>query len=120
MNKRLKKRWLEALRSGKYKQSRGQFKVTEEEHARQVANYFDKKSAAPVGYCCLGVLCEISPKLKKLVGPDWEDEGRFDRDAAAYAGLSDDLGYAQDTLIDLNDQHRKSFKQIANWIEKNL
>ena len=40
MNKEIKAKWIEALKSGKYKQTKGTLK---DEH----------------GYCCLGVLCEI-------------------------------------------------------------
>jgi hypothetical protein len=41
MNQALKSKWLTALRSGNYKQSKMQLKSDD-------------------GYCCLGVLCEVS------------------------------------------------------------
>ena len=47
MKKNIAMRWIKALRSGKYKQARSALR--------------NKK----VGYCCLGVLCEIS-KLGKF------------------------------------------------------
>jgi len=45
MKKAIKKRWLKALRSGKYKQGTGWLRNGEE-------------------YCCLGVLCDIYGKEK--------------------------------------------------------
>lgn len=41
MNQDIKKRWVEALRSGKYKQTRGALKDDQ-------------------GFCCLGVLCDLA------------------------------------------------------------
>ncbi len=46
----IKKRWINALRSGDYEQSSGQLQDT-------------------IGYCCLGVLCDV---VKYDVGLDWE------------------------------------------------
>ena len=45
MNKEIKKKWLAALRSGKYKQTRNQLREV-------VADGED-------GFCCLGVLCDV-------------------------------------------------------------
>ena len=44
MDQEFKAKWVEALRSGEYKQGRGYLKVTENGEAR---------------YCCLGVACEL-------------------------------------------------------------
>ena len=107
MNKALKKKWVAALRSGKYRQGRARL-CTPAKHGGHVK------------YCCLGVLCEIS-KAEKI----W-------RDAYGYLG-SDSYVFVPDRLaeeIDLqnNDQidlaamndDGKSFREIANWIEENL
>lgn len=51
MNQEIKKQWVEALRSGKYKQ--GKFKLKRNDQ-----------------YCCLGVLCDI---VKGSLGKDWEN-----------------------------------------------
>jgi len=51
MNKRIKTRWLKALRSGKYKQGR-----------------YALRTKSDNGFCCLGVLCDLytkSPEGKK-------------------------------------------------------
>ncbi len=50
MNAGIKKAWLEALRSGRFRQGRGRLhKVTPEGHE----------------FCCLGVLCELYGKCNK-------------------------------------------------------
>ncbi len=56
MNKRIKTRWLKALRGGKYKQGTEQLKTDEG------------------GYCCLGVLCDLYANTKegKEAGAHWE------------------------------------------------
>lgn len=112
MNKRLKSRWIEALRSGKYKQGKGA--LQEIEGGSQV----DK-------FCCLGVLCQISPKTKALtlsVGDKaapkrLSNQAYLSEPASAYAGLNAE---AQGTLSKMNDSGGYSFNKIAKWIEKNL
>ena len=111
----LMKRWIAALRSGEYKQGTGNL-------------YRDCK------YCCLGVLCDISPSFRK------GEEGFFSRNNRHFMeylpkSLSKPLGLdsrdskgnsVQHRLIDMNDggvferTNRKSFKQIASYIEKNI
>lgn len=44
MNKKVKKLWLDALRSGEYAQAGGKLRTTE-------------------GFCCLGVLCDVHSKV---------------------------------------------------------
>ncbi len=46
MNKQVKKKWIKALKSGKYKQTKGHLKDE-------------------TGHCCLGVLCDIYAKERK-------------------------------------------------------
>lgn len=97
------KLWIKALRSGEYKQTRCTLK--------------DNK-----GFCCLGVLCDLAAKDG---GEQWEQEGeRFiygdcseipPRDILTYLNLSEDK---ESTLIQMNDILNKSFKSIANYIEK--
>ena len=88
-----KKKWVKALRSGKYKQQR---------------EGFLKKDGA---YCCLGVACSI-----KVTKP-------FNNESMSLSGftscrfLPEDI---QEKLQLMNDKKGKSFEQIANWIEKNL
>lgn len=114
MDAKLKKRWIAALRSGRYKQGRG----------------FLKTGATR---CCLGVLADIKgvvwrknqPYFKgEAVGLYAEEQGLL---SPAFCGISKET---QLTLADLNDGPRFpgtvtrdkpwSFKQIADYIEKRL
>jgi hypothetical protein len=57
MNERLKKRWLKALRSGEYKQA--QEALRGPVYPSDDNGFIDDDQEAGVGYCCLGVLCEV-------------------------------------------------------------
>lgn len=100
MKKSIMKRWVKALRSGKYKKGTGQLRS---------GNRF----------CCLGVLCELSTL------PYEHFEEGLPRDVIAWAGMRTDcgkiLGLPRD-LTGYNDGtecRMKSFNAIANLIEKN-
>lgn len=93
MTNEQKTNWIEALKSGKYKQTQG-------------ALQRDGK------YCCLGVLQKITGcKLRTtLNGSD-------------SSSIIDDEFLSlivQGELIKFNDCDKKSFTEIADWIEKNL
>ena len=100
----LRTAWLEALRSGKYKQGR------------------DKLCNLQNQYCCLGVLCEVAgiPKVKE------DDLLTFDGCTAALppslvekVGLYDHFGQSKDSmscLSHLND-NGTPFSEIANLLE---
>lgn len=111
-----KKKWLKALRSGEYKQGKGLL-------------YSSKDDS----YCCLGVACKVQG-----ISPD---QWGFMDGKNKYKGIPDILiGYDNNDLTNvlacMNDafttrrantikpsftyKKRRSFKQIANWIEKNL
>lgn len=103
MNAEIKAKWLDALRSGKYKQGT---------HTLQKNNCF----------CCLGVLCDI-------VEPEGWDEGVTDG-MVLHDGVQDfptdrfleKVGLFADeagTLAEMND-HGQSFAEIADYIEANL
>ncbi len=105
-----KKKWLEALRSGKYKQATGQLEKEGE-------------------YCCLGVACKIAGYSDNKMG----DMGKLfkshfpripqvldDRNTVHLKSIDGFSVNASQQLVDLNDSGGKSFKQIADWIEKNL
>lgn len=103
------KKWVKALRSGKYIQNRlGYLK-------------------ASGGYCCLGVACELynektkkkvalirhrylAPTVVKWLGLD-NDKGRF------YNGLPDEETNFEDSLAGMNDSGI-GFNAIADFIEK--
>jgi hypothetical protein len=133
MKKEIAKKWVKALRSGKYKQGKG--------YLKQFNNKHEPK------HCCLGVLCELyNDTMKKnhkkslyveemVDGSDGTDFIRFDlsdgglpKAVRQWAGIACALGdftvekdnyYIEECLADLNDSGKK-FSTIANIIEKNV
>jgi hypothetical protein len=117
MNKRVKRLWIKALRSGKYKQGAG--------FLRQSAD-----GGNGYAYCCLGVLCEI---YSKQTGSDgaWNDRvfrttkgsssGALPEAVQEWAGIDVPDPLLGRTLMasTLNDKG-KSFTFIAGRIEKYL
>ncbi len=115
MNAKIKQRWLKALRSGKYKQGRGQLK--------------NGKS-----FCCLGVLCDIHRKTTKQTNWDGKyylcNGYSLPQEVTDWAGLTDfDPTVGQASLATYNDGTKCSnggpikkhnFRQIAALIEKYL
>ena len=120
MNEDIKKKWLEALRSGKYQQGTG---------------FLQKEGR----YCCLGVLCDLFAEDDDCDG-EWVqaatgamkfkpsgDPGRHDFlpvPVSEWADLEHGpydpiIGEGDDTLSQLND-HGKTFKEIADVIEEHL
>lgn len=114
MNKRIKRLWIKALRSGKYQQKQSALRVIED---------------GTVSYCCLGVLCEV---YRGATGKGkWEGSGFIVGGAFSTSQLPDPvrewagmeqanprLGRTQ-TAIELNDSG-KPFIFIADRIEKYL
>lgn len=106
MDKKLKKEWLKALRSGKYRQAREMLRTTWNKHN---------------SYCCLGVLARVAgakfydgvPTLDGMSIGDGDVEYLDD----GFAGLS---RTTQEKLVKMNDEDGVNFNQIADWIEKNL
>jgi len=92
------KQWAKALRSGDYKQARGQLKKG-------------------VGYCCLGVLCDIVDR--KGHGKDWFNGDMYPPDNVKHrAGLNVVFGVNDvDELADLNDHHKATFEEIADVVD---
>lgn len=128
MDPAVKAQWLTALRSGEYKQTGGTLK------GRTLDD--DGYATGPVGFCCLGVLCDV-------VAPDGFDEYLPDRFRYLYGdeietaglpeGMSDrinmdsmgNIGTIQDqdgdyravALYRLNDTDLFTFSQIADVVE---
>lgn len=101
------KKWLKALKSGKYKQTAGALKHKE-------------------GFCCLGVLCEVynenskTPiKPKKIKNQDsyvYNNNHSFPPNIVAeWAGLKIE---AMTNLTHFNDVQEYSFEKIASLMEK--
>ncbi|MEM9067149.1 MAG: hypothetical protein AAGE52_01545 [Myxococcota bacterium] len=109
MTPELKAKWLKALRSGDYKQGAHQLRTRK-------------------GYCCLGVLCDVSGAgswVKR--GHGWQYE-IGDEILVGYAGTAGSLcsfnpfgveHAIQGHVADMNDCGR-SFAEIADYLEEVL
>ena len=115
MHKEIADKWVEALRSGEYEQT---------QHALHDG----------VGFCCLGVLCDLFPGRQWLesttihhLSGACRAEGVIDSCALPspvrlWAGLAESnprvsVGGSNECLTELNDVQNKSFSQIADLIE---
>ena len=100
---RMKRAWIKALRSGKYRQGRNQL--------------YNPEARA---YCCLGVLARIQGcKYDKIEGfrfPNGDNGFALLGSWGNSFGISDD---SSDKLTQLNDDGT-SFREISGWISKNL
>lgn len=112
MNAEVKQAWLDALRSGKYKQGKGQLRST-----------YSNKSM----YCCLGVLCDLHSQKHGVSWTIKEDDfpschryfGEINYcpgEVSEWSGLS---GPDAQTLADMNDDG-DNFNEIAQYIEDAL
>lgn len=100
MDANLKKVWVEALRSGEYKQGTG-----------QLYNYDHNQ------YCCLGVLASVAGWNISADGTNVYGQG----DRPGYATIFRVLGKDMPTkLWMMNDREKKSFNEIADYIEENI
>ena len=111
MNKTIKRRWVSALRSGKYRQG------TE---ALRSGNTF----------CCLGVLCDLHAKATFV---SWEYDaltGMYSylgetillpRIVCEWAGIADQNPLALRVFLTThNDVRARSYKQIARLVDTHL
>jgi hypothetical protein len=123
MKKRIKTKWLKALRIGEYNQTTGQLRDS-------------------TGFCCLGVLCNIHAQENPEIAAKETDpheylqaSGQLPPAVVAWAGLEKasveetadeetDIKVTyrnkETTLASLNDGEGLSFKKIANVIERCL
>lgn len=64
MNAKVKAQWLNALRSGEYQQTQGSLERLEplEPDGEYDGSDQWQNTGAPVGFCCLGVLCHLAYK----------------------------------------------------------
>jgi len=127
MNPEIKAKWLDALRSGEYKQTRYRMKTGE-------------------GFCCLGVLCDLYAKehntsLEEIFDVNSDDEWDTENYKTSYvpsnieewAGLDRTKGFRRpegiaipdpdfhynSVLATINDRHN-DFVNTSAWIEENL
>lgn len=95
-----RKKWIKALRSGKYRQIQSEL--------RQAVADIDGE---PVGYCCLGVALEACRSWKR----NKSNKADLCDNVLAELGLSNQQ---QITLINCNDEYNYGFEAIATRIEK--
>ncbi len=106
MNSKIKREWVEHLRSGDYVQGR-----------LKLRDYHDR-------FCCLGVLCNIHaihhPGIAQVENNSIEYIGND-------ANLPNTVRYWAEIdqtsigiLVTMNDSDRLSFAAIADWIDTNL
>jgi hypothetical protein len=110
MDPQLKEKWLGALRSGAYAQTKNRLRSPEN------------------GFCCLGVVCNVlnHDGWNETIRPNHGDPG-YDWGSHGTGMVGEDLdrtlglplGTAR-TLSDMNDNKDATFTQIADWIEANL
>lgn len=118
MIKSMKKKWVAALRSGKFKQTTG------------VLCQVDNRGRAK-GHCCLGVLCQVAKtegfKIK-IERDKFSDVRNYSYDGEVSqselpAELARELKLRPASLkklMTMNDNDGKDFNQIADHIEKKL
>lgn len=110
MKKSIKKRWVAALRSGKYRKGKNSLKT------------------AHGNFCCLGVLTDLYAREKKI--PFQKLQAKNDAFLCAevrkWAGLTSSdprvqfKGQGLKELAYINDDTKSSFKDIATLINKHL
>lgn len=100
MDETIKAKWVSALRSGEYNQTR-------------------RTLRDDVGFCCLGVLCDVTSKAS------WEEDNqwRFDDELSdnelptAFRKRIGMSGGDESHLVVMNDDKGASFSEIADYIE---
>lgn len=105
MNLKVKKDWINALRSGDYAQGEGTLRNSDNE------------------YCCLGVLLDVVNALPSDygVGNYYSEHVYFEGEELSdlgreNLGINDEI---HNKLIKMNDRDFSSFKEIADYIENN-
>lgn len=111
MDKTLARKWVDALRSGEYRQGKGGLRCVEDN-----------------SYCCLGVLLDVAAK-EGIIEGKWEDDNDVSASYSAFVHANGELDvftvdesllthHQQNPPIALNDNDGSSFEEIADYIEK--
>ena len=123
MNAEVKQQWMDALRSGDYKQGQNALRK----------QYPDEDPQ----FCCLGVLCDLAVKAGVVTAHavdsvytgygEQENTALLPAEVREWSGVSeagefkkssDSLPFARDALTAYNDVLGKNFNEIADVIEK--
>lgn len=111
MNAELKSKWTAALRSGEFEQTTG------------ILQGFSENDLTKKAFCCLGVLCKIAyPNIGNVNNITIDNNTEPGSGSMGYKKIDGLVGSADlvDTLVNLNDSMRKSFTEIADYIDENL
>lgn len=104
MNSEIKAKWVEALRSGRYKQGKGQL-----------------KNGTNNSFCCLGVFCEIMEYPQK---GDGEYVAFYTPKGRETVSLRSDLlgveYFQKEKVMTMNDSECRNFAEIADYIEEHF
>ena len=112
MNPQIKQKWVSALRSGEYQQTKGFLRTDD-------------------GFCCLGVLCDLYGKENNVEwnlvnnGQNYEFQNyksHLPSSVVEWSGVKDNNPFVNnqtDGLIGLNDKG-STFNKIADVIEEQL
>lgn len=107
MNADIKRKWVEALRSGEYKQGRQQLRTASDE------------------FCCLGVLCDVvgvrwvqDAKLRGYMAETDDDESGLWLPDGLGLGI-ENLDIEEGILAKMNDGGA-SFSEISDYIEAHI
>lgn len=112
MDKKLKKAWLTALRSGKFRQAEGTLE--------------ERSNGRIKGNCCLGVLCRVAGIKPVITGSAThfdEEENWLSANLKKQFGVTQRM---QEKLANLNDstdddgKFKNTFKTIATYIDKHI
>jgi len=105
---KFKAKWLKALRSGDYKQTKGEL-------------------VSDGRYCCLGVACKVAGFSDDYICLDstmMSLRGNESKGLRVTNSIPRTLyefdSHTDVKLMGMNDSEGKSFKEIAKWIEENL
>jgi len=102
----IKKEWVAALRSGKYKQG---------------DTYLKNTTDGKTKFCCLGVACDlVGAKIVESSGAGFIEDHKQIRGIRKVPKVLKGSDGLPELLSKRNDSGRWGFERIANWIENNL
>ncbi len=109
-----KKKWLAALRSGKYEQIEGSLA------RRHTISEMENGAKQEWGYCVLGVAAKVAGYSADEVRRAGGTIPQGFEKVPSILRVGHEKSEIANGLIGMNDSEKKSFKAIANYIEKEL
>lgn len=121
MNPEIKARWVAALRSGEYEQASGCLRAVGDDDANKT-----------LGFCCLGVLCNLHAEAHPRIAAKETNADRYLRESALLPELVREwarLPFARGAEVEINgfmaalthhNDNGATFAQIADAIEEQL